>query len=40
MLALTARGATLVVICRRHILTTKVDPRTVRVQIFVMALDP
>ena len=25
---------------RRHILTTKVDPRTVRVQIFIMAVYP
>ena len=26
--------------CRRQILTTKVDPRTVRVKIFIMAVDP
>ena len=38
MLTLTARGSTLV--CRRQILTTKVDPRAVRVQIFLMVVDP
>ena len=27
-------------VCRRQILTTKVDPRTVRVKIFLMAVDP
>ena len=27
-------------VCRRQILTTKVDPRTVRVQIFLLAVDP
>ena len=36
---LTARGSTLVVVCRRQILTTKVYPRTVRVKIFLMAVD-
>ena len=34
-LTLTVRGS-----CRRQILTTKVDPRTVRVKIFLMAVDP
>ena len=38
-LALTARGSTLDV-CRRQILTIKIDPRTVRVKIFIMAVDP
>ena len=38
-LTLTVRGSTLVVrICQ--ILTTKVDPRTVRLNIFLMAADP
>ena len=27
-------------VCRRQILTTKIDPRTVRVKLFVMAVDP
>ena len=27
-------------VCRRQIVTTKVDPRTVRVNIFIMAVDP
>ena len=27
-------------VCRRQILTTKVDPRTVRVKIFLMVVDP
>ena len=27
-------------VCRRQILTTKVDHRTVRVKIFLMAVDP
>ena len=27
-------------VCRRIILTTKVDPRTVREEIFLMAVDP
>ena len=27
-------------VCRRQILTTKVDPRTVKVEIFLMAVDP
>ena len=27
-------------VCRRQILATKVDPRTVRVEIFLMAVDP
>ena len=48
-LTLTARGSTLVVwiwrssesdVCRRQIQTTKVYPRTVRVKIFLMAVDP
>ena len=26
-------------VCRRQILTTKVDPRTVRVKLFLMAVD-
>ena len=26
--------------CRRQILTTKVDPRTVKIQIFLMPVDP
>ena len=37
-LTLTARGSTSV--CRRQILTTKVDPRTVRVKIFLMVVYP
>ena len=32
-------GVTLTV-CRRQILSTKVDPRTVRAQIFLLAVDP
>ena len=42
-LNLTSRVSTLDVrICRRQILTSKVDPRTVRVglQILIMAVDP
>ena len=27
-------------VCRRQILTSKVDPRTVRVKLFIMAVDP
>ena len=27
-------------VCRRQILTTKVDPRTVRIKIFLIAVDP
>ena len=41
-LTLTVRGSPLVVetdVCRRQTLTTKVDPRTVRVKIFLMAED-
>ena len=38
-LTLTARGSTLDV-CRRQILTNKVDPRNVRLEIFLMAVDP
>ena len=38
-LTLTVRGPTLVV-CRRQILTSEADPRTVREKIFLMALDP
>ena len=38
-LTITVRGPTLDVDCRRQILTTKVDPRTVRVKIFIMVVD-
>ena len=38
-LILTARGSTLDV-CRRQILTSKVNPRTVRVQLCIMTIDP
>ena len=39
MLNLTVRGSTLD-LCRCHILTSNVDPRTVRITKFVMAVDP
>ena len=40
-LILTARRSTLVVrIYRREILTSKVDPRTVGVNLFIMVVDP
>ena len=38
-LTLSARGSTLEVY-RRQILTSKIDPRTVRVKIFIIAIDP
>ena len=37
-LIIAARGSTLV--CRRQILMTKVDPRKLRVKIFIMVVDP
>ena len=40
-LTLTVRGSTLVVrTCSRQILTSKVDYRTVRVNMVIMAVDP
>ena len=40
MLTLTAPGSTSDSdVCRRHIMTSTVDPRTVRVNIFVVVVD-
>ena len=42
-LALSVRGSTLDVrsdVCRRQILTPEINPRTVRIEIFIMAVDP
>ena len=40
LLASKPYSAGIVDVCRRQILTTKHDPRTVRVKIFLMAVDP
>ena len=42
-LTLSVRGYTLASesdVCRRQIMTTKVDPSALRVKIFIMAVDP
>ena len=39
-LTLTARGSRESDVCRRQILTTKVDPRTLGAKICLMAVDP
>ena len=36
----TALGAAESDVCRRHILTSKVDPRTLKVKAFLMVVDP